>query len=139
VNESFDSLAVEVMRQGNALAGLVFDKNHLLDWPAFHTDRSAQDLAERRHKLYSAYEVSKSERGALQMERDALVVERDVLSSERDVFSSERDAFLFERDALLVERDALFAERDALLESKSWKLTKPLRDVARFFRSEPKD
>jgi hypothetical protein len=118
VNESFDSLAVEVMRQGNALTGLVFERNRLLDWPAFHTGRSAQDLAERRHKLNSAYEVSKSE-------RDALL--------------AERDAFLFERDALLAERDALFAERDALLESKSWKSTKPLRDFARFFRSKTKD
>ena len=132
VNDSFDSFAIEVMRQGNVLAGLVFDKNHLLDWPSFHTKGSARDVAERRHKLYSAYELSKSEREALLLERNGLTAERDSLASERDVLTAERDA-------LQLERDSLTAEREAFLSSKSWRLTKPLRDIARVFRSDARE
>ena len=67
--------------------------------------------------------------------RDALVQERDALVQERDALVQERDALVQERDALVQERDALVQERDALVSSRIWRLTSPLRRLARFVKS----
>jgi hypothetical protein len=44
------------------------------------------------------------------------------------------DALITQRDALRNERDALLIERRALLESTSWRLTRPLRDLKHLWR-----
>lgn len=43
---------------------------------------------------------------------------------------AERDAALGERDAAVAERDAARKERDALVNSTSWRITQPLRQLA---------
>jgi hypothetical protein len=43
--------------------------------------------------------------------------------------SIEQDILLAERNALLAERNALLAERHAVLNSTSWRLTRPLRNL----------
>jgi GT2 family glycosyltransferase/2-polyprenyl-3-methyl-5-hydroxy-6-metoxy-1,4-benzoquinol methylase len=98
-----------------------------------------------RDAAVSERDVVVRERDALVDERDVLVDvlarERDVLASERDVFASERNVFVKESDALVKESDALVRERDAALSviegiwmSSSWRLTRPLRLIARLAR-----
>ena len=60
-------------------------------------------------------------------ERDRLVVERNSLTAERD-------RLVAERNSLTAERDGLVAERDGFLNSRSWHITKPLRNFASFVR-----
>ena len=127
-NPSYDDYIVELVRQGNQFSGLEFDNNHLLKWPTFHTPSSVAALAERRQKLASAHH-------SLLTERDSLLTERDSLLTERDSLLTERDSLLTERDSLLTERDSLLTERDSLLTSNSWKVTRPLRFIAKTFRS----
>jgi hypothetical protein len=71
--------------------------------------------------------------GSAAAERDALRAERDALLVERDALLVERDAAVAERDALLTERDAVAAELNAVVNSNSWRSTKLLRDLRRFF------
>jgi glycosyltransferase involved in cell wall biosynthesis len=58
--------------------------------------------------------------------------------AERDAELAKRDAEIAKRDAELVKRDALFVERDALLQSlltsRSWRMTRPLREVGQLYR-----
>ncbi len=99
------------------------------------------------------------ERDALQGERDALQGERDALQGERDALQGERDALLGERDRLLAlyrQTDALMRKAQGdfaameqraemldaeyrrmagfardIVESRSWRLTRPLRALTR--------
>jgi hypothetical protein len=48
---------------------------------------------------------------------------------ERDAIAQERDAIAQERDAIAQERDAIAQERDAILMTKTFRWTKPLRDL----------
>jgi FkbM family methyltransferase len=67
------------------------------------------------------------ERNVAAAERDAAAAERGVAVAERDAAVAERDAAAADRDAAAAERDAAVAERNALLQSRSWRITKPLR------------
>ncbi|MBT9161783.1 MAG: putative teichuronic acid biosynthesis glycosyltransferase TuaH [Dehalococcoidia bacterium] len=75
------------------------------------------------------------------IENDAALVMRDAAVAERDAAVAERDAAVAERDAAVAEGDAAVAERDAvstliktIKNSASWRLTQPLRFVARLVR-----
>jgi hypothetical protein len=46
----------------------------------------------------------------------------------------ERDAIAGERDAIAGERDAIAGERDAIMNSRTWRLTQPLRTLHRLLR-----
>jgi glycosyltransferase involved in cell wall biosynthesis len=59
------------------------------------------------------------------------VAERD---SARHAITAERDAITAERHAITAERDAITAERDAIMNSRSWRLTRPLRALHRLLR-----
>ncbi|MGV7223857.1 MAG: methyltransferase domain-containing protein, partial [Nitrospinales bacterium] len=67
-------------------------------------------------------------------ERDAALAERDAALAEQDAALAEQDAALAERDAALAERDAALTLVDVLKNSHSWRLTKPMRFVARLAR-----
>lgn len=69
------------------------------------------------------------------------VAERNAMAAERDTIVVERNAAIFERDTVIAERDTAIAERDAtmkladlMMRSASWRLTKPLRFLARLLR-----
>jgi len=113
VNQSVDDFIIEAIRQGNVNSGVEFDTNHLLHWPMFQKANSGLMLSERARKLFAAH-------APLLAERDSLV--------------GERDSLVGERDSLVGERDLLVGERDLLVNSHSWRITKPLRDIARALR-----
>jgi len=106
VNQSVDNFIIEAIRQGNVNSGVEFDVNHILHWPTFQTANSALTRDERARKLGAAL-------APMLEERDSLVVERD---------------------SLVVERDSLVVERDSLVNSHSWRITKPLRDIVSALR-----
>lgn len=58
----------------------------------------------------------------------------DVAVGERDTALAERDAALAERDAALAARDAAVSEIAFLKNTRSWRLTRPLRYIARLIR-----
>ena len=64
----------------------------------------------------------------------AINQERNILASERDGLVVERDGLVAELNRLTAERNALTAERDGLLNSRSWRFTKIMRDLAAFIR-----
>jgi glycosyltransferase involved in cell wall biosynthesis len=124
-----------------------------------HTVELARDLG----WLQADRDALVHERDALVHERDGLVHERDALVHERDGLAHERDGLVHERDGLAHERDRLAAEAasaksqlddlsarldaasgqlrqmqelvQAMESSSSWRLTKPLREATRLFRS----
>jgi len=57
-----------------------------------------------------------------------------ITSQEFDGLAMERDSLTAERDELAAAQDRLVIERGALLASRSWRITKPLRNVASFIR-----
>lgn len=86
-----------------------------------------------------------SEKQALISEKDARLSEKDVLLSERDARLSERDARLSEKDTLLSQKDTLLADHrrqlaethaalDAMRNSRSWRITAPVRKAAGWLR-----
>jgi hypothetical protein len=60
-------------------------------------------------------------------ERDGSTAERDRAIAERDRLMTERDRLLMERDELMAESDRLRADLTAVRDSKSWRMTRPLR------------
>ena len=62
-------------------------------------------------------------------ERDALMRDRDELMRERDGLMRECDEVVAQRESFSRAHDALRAERDAMLRSRSWRMTRPLRDA----------
>ncbi|WP_277668741.1 polysaccharide pyruvyl transferase family protein [Caproiciproducens galactitolivorans] len=95
--------------------------------------------AEQNIKYYSHYmssEIINRDEQIRQCgaERDNAFAERDNAFAERDNAFAERDNAFAERDNAFAERDNAFAERDRLLQSKSWKITAPLRAVFSFFK-----
>ena len=59
------------------------------------------------------------------------VTERKAAVIEKDAAITERDAAITERDAAIAERDAALARVNIVLNSKSWRITRPLRVIAR--------
>ena len=92
-------------------------------------DRDAR-VAERDAQL--------AERDAQLAERDAQLALREAQLDDRDRQLSDRDAALAMRAAVLADRDAQLASANALIQtilnSRSWRLTRPLRYVARLWR-----
>ncbi|MDP2178386.1 MAG: glycosyltransferase [Methylophilaceae bacterium] len=64
----------------------------------------------------------------------ALSAERDAALSQRDVALSQRDAAVAERDSAVAEHNAVTALITTIKNSASWRLTRPLRFVARLVR-----
>ena len=54
--------------------------------------------------------------------------------SEINILIADKNNLIAERDGLIADKNNLIAERDTLLNSRSWRLTKPLRKFAAFVR-----
>ena len=81
-------------------------------------------------------------------QRDSAVVQRDSAMAQRDSAVAQRDSAMVQRDSVMAQRDSAMAERDnavaqrdsavtlanLLKQSASWRLTRPLRFVARLAR-----
>jgi teichuronic acid biosynthesis glycosyltransferase TuaH len=67
----------------------------------------------------------------VQAEQDALIKERDTLIKERDTLIKERETLINERETLINERGTLIRMMNDLRASRSWRITRPLRNVAR--------
>jgi len=94
----------------------VVGSNYNYTWNRYTSEQNKRQIID----LYHAISV-----------RDAQIVERDAQIVERDAQIVERDAQIVERDAQIVECDAQIANlRESLTEilnSKSWRITKPVR------------
>ena len=101
------------------------DRTELIErW--FRDTRDSSWLASFRRRLDTlAKEIVFHNTSELQILGSAL--------AERDALQSERDALQTEREALRAECDATVAELNSVVNSNSWRLTKPLRDIRRFF------
>jgi len=91
-------------------------------------------LITERNNLIKERDILTIERNGLITERDKLInelnrliAERNALTAERNALTAERNALTAERNALIAERNALTAERDGMINSRSWRITKPLR------------
>jgi hypothetical protein len=85
-------------------------------------------------QVFEKYFETKSEVEVLTVEQDNLAAERDGLVTERNNLITEQDNLAAERDGLVTERNNLIAIRDGFLNSRSWRIAKPLRDFAAFVR-----
>ena len=63
-----------------------------------------------------------------------IIAERNSLVTERDELITIRNNLLEEKNNLINERDNLITERNGLINSRSWRFTKPLRNLASFVR-----
>lgn len=111
-------------------------------------------LTEHTYQAYLDRDSALTSRDTANIERDAAVTERDAALASRDTANIERDAALTNRDAAITGRDSAVAERDAalierdelgqalqssnveinlMLNSRSWRITKPLRWFRRKF------
>ena len=104
------------------------------------TKINVKELLDRWH-LFNLFGVKAVEYGSLAAEYDGLAAERDMIAAERDKIAAQRDLYTAERieltaerDKLVYERNAISAERDGFLGSRSWRFTKPLRNLGSFVR-----
>ena len=68
-----------------------------------------------------------------QKERDLAQAERDLAQEERDLAQKERDSAQAERSLAQKERDSAYATIDEIFDSRSWRITAPLRSISTFF------
>jgi GT2 family glycosyltransferase len=54
--------------------------------------------------------------------------------NERNELITHRDSLVTERNGLVTERDILTTERNNVINSRSWRITKPLRNIGAFIR-----
>ncbi len=94
--------------------------------PVSEMDQSAADLVFRKlmDETYRHYYVASLRQ----------LAERDSAVAERDSAMAERDSAMAERDSAMAERDSAVALASLIKQSASWRLTRPLRFVARLFR-----
>lgn len=95
--------------------------------------RYANAVAERDNALPERRDAVMERRSAVS-EWHGAVAERDRAWMERDQAIRERSGMLAERDKALTERDNAAALANLMKQSASWKLTGPLRFIARLAR-----
>ena len=66
--------------------------------------------------------------------KESCVLKSIAAAAERDAAVAERDAAVTERDAALTERDAALTLVETIHNSSSWRISRPLRLIARIFR-----
>ena len=102
-------------------------------------------LAREKDAVISEKEALISEQDARLSEKEALLSQKDMLLAEKDSRLSERDARLSENETLLSHKDMLLAEHkrqlaethlalDAMRNSRSWRITAPVRKAAGWLR-----
>lgn len=106
-------------------------RTHLIgQW--FHDTRNTDLLASFHRRLDTlSKEIFFHNTSELQILGSA-AADRDALLAERDALLGERDALLSGSNAAVAQRDVVAAELNAIVNSNSWRLTKPLRDLRRF-------
>jgi len=96
------------------------------------------DAFGQRDEAVRACEAAVEERDVAIVERDAALEVRDAAIVECDAAQVERDAALEVRDVAIEERDAAIEERDAVANmfqnTSSWRITQPMRFIARLYR-----
>jgi GT2 family glycosyltransferase/2-polyprenyl-3-methyl-5-hydroxy-6-metoxy-1,4-benzoquinol methylase len=92
-------------------------------------------VIEEYNKAKSTMQELTVERDMLVAERDGLVAERNMLVAERDGLAVEKETLAAERNMLVAERDYLITEQNGLFNSRSWRITKPLREITAFIRN----
>jgi len=112
---------------------LEFERNNLI------TERdnliTEQDnLISEKNDLIKERRNLTTERNNLITERDNLTTEKNTLAIERDNLTLERNNLIAERNNLTLEKNNLILEKDGILNSRSWRFTKSLRDIAKFIR-----
>ncbi len=95
--------------------------------------KSDRDLLTRQQTVQRWYEVT-SEPDKLTSFQILVDTQFKELQFDNSLELVKFSSLIPERDALIIERDSLRAERDQMLLSKSWRMTKPLRNLNRFFR-----
>lgn len=65
------------------------------------------------------------------------VAEREAAVIEKDAAIAEKGAAIAERDTAIAERDAALARVNIVLNSKSWRITRPLRTFKKWLKSSP--
>jgi glycosyltransferase involved in cell wall biosynthesis len=63
-----------------------------------------------------------------------LTAQRDELTAQRDELTAQRDELTAQRDELTAQRDELTAQRDAIIDSRIWRLARPLRNSINFLK-----
>jgi SAM-dependent methyltransferase len=126
INQERDGLVAERDNLVTERDGLVAERDNLV------TERDG--LVAERDNLVTERDGLVAERDNLVTERDGLVAERDNLVAERDGLVAEHYELTYEKAGLITERDQLIVERDNFINSRSWRLTKPLRDLTAFIR-----
>jgi SAM-dependent methyltransferase len=122
--------------------------------------RERDVIISKKDVLISEKDVLISEKDALISKKDALISEKDALISEKDALFSKKDALISEKDALISKKDVLISEKDVLISekdtrlsghkrwlaesnarldamrnSRSWRMTAPLRKAAGWLRN----
>lgn len=108
-----------------------------------------KEMSTRHHELSTQHNAILAKHNEIITESDALITERDELLAERDALLIERHKMLMEhnkkhnemeaeRNTILAKLNeirtkhhAILAERNAIYNSNSWKITAPLRALAR--------
>ncbi|MFZ5698842.1 MAG: glycosyltransferase [Pseudomonadota bacterium] len=143
---------------GKTLQDRVAERNAQIDV----LNAKIEEISTWSQAMQGARDAALAEKDAALAEKDAALAEKDAALAEKDAALAEKDAALAEKDAALAEKDAALAARDAALaetgvvsnerddalrlrndymrlvdlmrSSLSWRLTMPLRLIARIFR-----
>ena len=94
----------------------------------------AESAIAERDIAFAQRDQALAERDAALAEGERLVAQHLEVTAERDAAAAGRDVALSERDVAVQRYDEVAAERDQLLASTSWRITAPLRQLARSFR-----
>ena len=84
------------------------------------------------YRVLNHYMAVSQEINNLMLVCNALTIERNGLAAQRDGLAAQRDDLAAERNGLAAEQENLVAERDSFINSRSWRITKPLREMGSF-------
>ncbi len=114
-----------------------FDENRIVDFAEQHfraekqkIQLEAENLLAEKNRIYAEAE---SKIKQLESQRSELILEQKRFSEEagkvQQMLQKEKEELQKEKEELQKENELLQTERNSIYQSKSWKLTKPLRSI----------
>jgi len=100
----------------------------------FYNSYQEQIILNSYHSIKVERDQLIGERNGLIHERNGLIHERSELINVQNELYNVRDKLINVRDELVEDKARIESERDILLNSRSWRFTKPLRNLGIFIR-----
>jgi len=93
-----------------------------------------ESIQSSRDRTQAELDAVQSDRNRVETELNTALTDRDRTQAELDAVQSDRNRVETELNTALTDRDRIWHELDSIFHSKSYRITKPFREIARFLR-----